>query len=403
VRILFLTQRLPYAPNRGDRIRAFHLLRQLRRFADVDLLSFVHDDEEASHVIEAKKFASTVTVVRVPRIRNMARSLLSLTGSRPTTHTMLDAPNLSHSIDRIVSAHPPSVVFAYCSGVARLALEPPLERVPLVLDMVDVDSAKWAALAAGTIGPRAWIYAREARVLARFERDVVGHAFATLITTGKERNTLLELAPDARVEVVQNGVDAERLRPPGHPADSSTVIFCGVMNYAPNEEGAMWIAREVWPLVRRRKPDARLQLVGSSPTPSVGRLADEDVGVAVTGHVADVRQHLWRGALAVAPLLTARGVQNKVLEAVAAGLPAVVTPIVLEGLPSEVRGACVEAAGAHAFADAIVALLNLSPGERRQRAESADIDSLSWDRRLHGVDEILRNAASSQSNLGPRE
>ena len=393
MRILFLTQRLPYAPNRGDRVRAFHLLRELRQLADVDLLSFVHDDEEASHVGEAEALASTVTIVRVPRIRNVVRSLLALGGDRPTTHTMLDAPALPRAIDRIVSAHTPSVVFAYCSGVARLALEPPLERIPLVLDMVDVDSAKWAALAATASPPRSWIYTREARVLARFERDVTRHAFATIITTDKERGALMALAPGARVEVVQNGVDAESLRPPGPPAESSTVVFCGVMNYPPNEEGAIWIAREVWPLVLRRVPRARLQLVGSSPTRAVSRLADETMGIEVTGHVPDVRKYLWAGAVAAAPLLTARGVQNKVLEAVAAGLPAVVTPVVLEGVPPEVRPACVEAADASAFADALVTLLNLSPTERRGRAASADVGSLSWERRLQGVDEILRNAA----------
>jgi sugar transferase (PEP-CTERM/EpsH1 system associated) len=402
VRILFLSQRLPYAPNRGDRVRAYHILRHLRQYADVDVLSFVHDNEEASHVTEAASLASTVEIVRVPRMRNLVRSLVSLLGDRPTTHTMLDAPGLSGTITRIVSKHSPSVVLAYCSGVAPLALVAPLAGVPLVLDMVDVDSAKWAALAAVTPPPRGWVYAREARVLARFERDIARRAFTTLVTTDKERDTLRAIAPDARIEVMQNGVDVTSLRPPDDPAGTPTVVFCGVMNYAPNEEGARWLAREVWRLVRRRRPDAHLQLVGSSPTRAVRRLASTASGIEVTGHVTDVRPYLWNAAIAVAPLLTARGIQNKVLEAVAAGLPNVVTPVVMAGLPGEVRASCIVAASATAFADAIVALLNQSPGERRECARRTDFTALSWDRTLEPLTQMLIEAAGSSAPGLPR-
>lgn len=397
MRILFLSQRLPYAPNRGDRVRAFYLVRQLRHFAEVDLLSFVHDDEEASHVAEARALASTVEVVRLSKIRNTVRSLLALAGSRPTTHTMLDAPGLHAVIDRIVRRHPPDVVLAFCSGVARLALEPPLNKVPLVLDMVDVDSAKWASLADVARPPRSWIYRREARLLAVFEARAARHAFTTLVTTEKERGTLLSLAPEARVEVVQNGVDAESLKPPEEPAESQTVVFCGVMNYAPNEEGAIWLAREVWPLVRARRPLARLQLVGSNPTSKVRNLASRQDGVEVTGHVPDVRRYLWAAAAAAAPLLTARGVQNKVLEAVAAGLPTVVTPLVLEGVPPEVRAGCIPAQTVEAFAAAIIEVLELPAASRRQLAESTDSQSISWGRRLDRVQQITMAAADARS------
>ena len=143
----------------------------------------------------------------------------------------------------------------------------------------------------------------------------------------------------------------QSLRPTGPPPASQTVVFCGVMNYPPNDEGAVWLAREVWPRVRLARPDARLELVGSFPTSQVRQLANAADGVVVTGHVDDVRPHLWQAAVAAAPLQTARGVQNKVLEAVAAGLPAVVTPVVLEGVPAEVRPACAPAGDAFAFAD----------------------------------------------------
>jgi len=192
--------------------------------------------------------------------------------------------------------------------------------------------------------------------------------------------------------VIQNGVDAAALRPPDPPSPSQTVVFCGVMNYAPNEEGAVWFAREVWPLVRKVRPDARLELVGSFPTRRVHELVNAAAGIIVTGHVDDVRSHLWKAAVAAAPLQTARGVQNKVLEAVAAGLPAVVTPVVVDGIPPEVRPACVAADSAPAFADALSGLLSRSPRERRDLAARADVSSISWERRLAPVEAILTQA-----------
>jgi polysaccharide biosynthesis protein PslH len=394
VRVLFLTHRLPYAPNRGDRIRAFYLLHAIRRFADVDLVSLVHDDEERSHVGDLQGIVSTVRVVRVGRIGNTVRGILSLPTKRPLTHALLDAPELRSIVDEVCEHHRPDVVFAFCTGIAHVADYDRLRHVPLVLDMVDVDSAKWTALAETASAPRRWIYAREARVLVAFERAIARRAAMTLVTTDTERDTLIAVAGKIPVTVIQNGVDGLALRPPDPPKESATVVFCGVMDYVPNIEAARWLAGDIWPLVRRRRPDARLQLVGSNPTADVANLAAPTAGIEVTGHVADVRPYLWNAALAVAPLLTARGVQNKVLEAVAAGLPAIVTPIVLRGLPSEVWPACVGAADAEAFADAIVMLLNESAAGRRQRADAVDITALSWDRRLDELHAIIASAVT---------
>jgi polysaccharide biosynthesis protein PslH len=392
VRVLFLTHRLPYAPNRGDRVRAYHLLRQLRTFAGVDLVSLVHDDDEAEHLDDARALATTVTGVRVPRVRNLVRAAAALPTTRPFSHVLLDSPELQPAVERVVRDHAPDVVLAFCTGIAHVVVRPPLDRLPLVLDMVDVDSAKWAALAATSAPPRSWIYAREARTLEAFEVSITRRAFATTLTTDKELDTLRALVPGARIEVMQNGVDAEGLRPPAQPRASETVVFCGVMNYPPNEEGAVWMVQEVWPLVRQARPAAKLELVGSRPTRRVQQLASDAGGVIVTGAVEDVRPHLWGAAASAAPLLTARGVQNKVLEAVAAGLPVVVTPTVLEGVPDEVRPACAVAGDAAAFAGALSDLLGQSAGERRQLAARADVGSVSWARCLAPIEQLLRDA-----------
>lgn len=393
MRVLFLTHRLPYAPNRGDRIRSYHLLRVLSSRAEVDLLSLVHDADEESHTGDLATLAASVTAIRVPRLMNMLRSAALLPSSRPTTHTMLDAPQLARAVAS-VARRSPDVVLAYCSGMARCALEPALRDLPLVLDMVDVDSAKWAAMAGTHTPPRSWIYAREARVLRVFEAAAAAHASTTMVVTEKERQAMAAIAPGARVEVVTNGVDAARLRPPSGPTGEPLVVFCGVMNYAPNQEAAIWFAREVWPLVIARRPDARFDIIGSSPTSAIQALADPNAHITVVGGVPDVAPNLWNAALSVAPLQVARGIQNKVIEAVAAGLPTVVTPIVSEGLPDLVLSACRVAGSAQVFADAVVTFLDWTPEQRRELALAVDFRSLSWDRTLAPVYDLLREAAS---------
>jgi polysaccharide biosynthesis protein PslH len=397
VNVLFLSHRLPYAPNRGDRVRAYHLLREISRWADVDVVSLAHDAHEAEQTIHLKEFVRSVTVVRVPKIRNLVRALASLPSSVPTTHSLLMAPEFGKRIDAVASSNPPDVVFAYCTGIAPAAFRTSVAGRPLILDMVDVDSKKWASMAFSARPPLSWVYRREARVLGAFEALAARKAVNTLVVNERERQDLLALAPDVRVEVIENGVDLSAFHPHAGPSAIQDVVFCGVMNYAPNVEGAIWLARHVWPLVKARVPGARLKIVGANPSRSVQALSNEDAGINVTGSVPDVRPYLWSSAVAVAPLHTARGVQNKVLEAVAAGLPVVVTPVVREGLPSEVRSACAEAATPAAFADRITSWLKISPEARRAMTTAAPLDALAWDRRLAGLRQVFTEAMTERT------
>lgn len=397
MRVLVLTHRLPYAPNRGDRIRAWHELRTLRHAPgiDVDLVSLVHDREERTHVDDLKDLVDRIAVAPVPRLRNWLAGGCRLHTGAPLTHALLDSPAVLPALRTLVGERRPDVVLAYCSGMARFALEPPLAGLPLVVDLVDVDSLKWGALAGKAAAPLSWIYRREAASLGAFEARAARAAFATVVVNDRERDALAAIAPNARIEVVPSGVDWDYWRPRDAPQESQDVVFCGVMNYAPNEEAALWLAREVWPAVVKRRPGGRLRLVGSHPTTRVRKLARVDPTVEVTGHVPDVRPYLWRAAVAAAPLHTARGIQNKVLEAVAAGLPTVVTPVVADGLPVEILPSCFVAEGVTAFAAAIVRGLDLSPPERRAEAGRADLGALGWDRRLAPLVDLLRAAASS--------
>jgi sugar transferase (PEP-CTERM/EpsH1 system associated) len=393
--VLVLTHRLPYPPNRGDRVRAFHIIRHLQQRAQVHVVSLVHDAAEAAHVPALEKMGVRVSIARVPRLRNLVKAAAALATDAILTHVLLDSPEMQRAIDEAVRQTPPDLVLAYCSGVARFALRPPLDALPLIVDFVDVDSAKWQDFAGSATGPMRWLYRREARLLAAFEGAAAERARAATVVNEREQQALVRIAPRGNIHVLPNGVDAEHLHPDGPPSMDQRVIFPAVFNYRPNSDGAIWLARDVWPLVTTLLPQARLVLAGASPTRAVRALARNDKTIEVTGAVPDMRPYLWRSAVAVAPLFLARGVQNKVLEAAAAGLPCVVTPAVRNGLPDEVLSACHTAETPVEFANAIIQYLLMSPAARRRVARSAVLAPLSWRMRLGSLDQLLYAAADT--------
>ena len=398
MKVLFLTHRLPYAPNRGDRIRSYHTLRLLNRHHEVDLVSLTHDADEAAAAAGMNDLATSVQIARVPKLQNLARAAISLPGTVPLTHTLLDAGGLRERLAEHVRRNPPNLVIAYCSGMARFALEPPLNRFPFLLDMVDVDSRKWSMLASRTSQPMRWVYQREARHLSRFEALAVARSRVTTVVNARERETLIEITGGSNVHVVPNGIDASTFKPAGPPETRPRVVFTGVMDYQPNEEGALWMAQHVWPIVRARRPDAQLVFVGANPTRALKRLPHVDPSIEVTGTVPDVRPYLWEAAVSVVPLATARGVQNKVLEAVAAGLPVVVTMVVREGFPSQLDPACLVANNPQAFAAAVLSLLDRTPAERQAMAQSVDLTSLDWTAQLSPFLQLIDAASSKQGH-----
>lgn len=391
MKVLFLTHRLPYAPNRGDRIRSYHMLRTLARESEVHLFS-LSDVEDIRHAKGLESWLASITTAVPPRRRNQLRGVFTLPGTRPLTHTLLDAPGVERTLETLAQRVQPDVVFAYCSGMARFCVGGPLQNLPWVLDMVDVDSAKWRSLSETTAAPLRWVYAREGRVLRAFEAVATRRATHTIVVNARERDTLADIAPEAPITVLENGVDLSYFAPASGPAASHDVVFCGVMDYQPNIEGVQWFLRNIWDGVRRNVPEARFIIVGARPASEV-RALTQTSGVHVTGAVEDVRPFLWNAAVSVAPLLTARGLQNKVLEALAAGLPVVATHAVGSGLPGEALPGCDITDDLHTFAKHVIRHLEATPSERRARSALAHLDALAWENRLAGLSTILRAAA----------
>ena len=203
MRVLFLTHRLPYAANRGDRIRGLQLLTHIAEFADVDLVSLAHSRDEAEHAGDLRGVAASVSLARTEPLRNYARAAAAVFLGGALTHKLLDASAMPGVIRRVVDAHRPDVVLALCSGMARFALAAPLDDIPLVVDMIDVDSEKWRSLSARARGPRRWVYGMEARRLAPFEALASERSKAVLVVNERGDVATAKLEGGTRIVVVK--------------------------------------------------------------------------------------------------------------------------------------------------------------------------------------------------------
>jgi sugar transferase (PEP-CTERM/EpsH1 system associated) len=318
--ILFLPHRLPWPPTKGDKVRTYHLLRWLAERHRVHLGTFVDDADDLRHVGDVRAQCADACIVRLrPRVARFA-SLRGLLSGEPLSLPYYRSARLTAWLRATLAATRIDAALTYSSSMAQYA--PLLAPRPVLQVFDDVDSAKWTEYASHHRWPLSWIYAREGRRLLAFERAAAARATKTFFVTAKEVEFFGRLAPECvgRIDHVPNGVDAEYFDPARecaspYPAGVPVVAFTGAMDYWPNVDAVQWFAGEALAALRERHPGLQFWIVGRAPTPAVSALASE--AVRVTGTVADVRPYLRHADVVVAPLRLARGLQNKVLEAMA--------------------------------------------------------------------------------------
>jgi sugar transferase (PEP-CTERM/EpsH1 system associated) len=359
-RILFLPHRLPYPPDKGDKIRSYHLLRHLAARHEVTLATFVDDAADEAHLPALRAWCRAMHVARLHPRRARAASLLALLGSGPLTLRYYHDATLLRWVVQEARRSPFDCALVFSSSMVPYAQA--LPGTPMLLDLVDVDSAKWASFAQHRRWPLSWPFAREGRTLLAFERRAVSQAHRTYLCTEQERELFLNLAPEARgrVDVLRNGVDADHYSPdPRRPSPfepgERPIVFTGAMDYWPNADAVAWFAAEVLPALRARFGGARFHIVGRNPTPAVKALAGD--AVRVTGTVPDVRPYLQHAAVVVAPMRVARGIQNKILEAMAMARPVVCTTACAGALDARVGGELLAAQTPHELMQATAGLL----------------------------------------------
>ena len=354
--ILYLCHRIPYPPNKGDKIRAFHQLKALGQEHRVDLFSLADDVEDAAGHPELERHCRQVVVSRLDRRVARWRALPYLATRKPLTLPYFCSGELTQRIRDAIRLRKYDRIFVYCSAMFQYVER--LMDIPLIADLVDVDSDKWKQYAQRTSLPARWVYGREAVRLREYEAKVCRRADCVLVATACEAELLRGISPRANVHVVGNGVDADyfQLRPSAAGRREPAIVFTGDMRYFPNEEAVMFFAGRVLPLIRSAIPEVHFLIVGRDPTPRVKRLA-AIAGVEVTGYVPDIREYLAQAQVAVAPFTIAAGIQNKVLEALASGIPVVATSSVVKGLSGSVADIIQTGNSPEALAVSVVRLL----------------------------------------------
>jgi sugar transferase (PEP-CTERM/EpsH1 system associated) len=340
--LLFLVHRIPYPPNKGDKIRSFHFLKHLSQIYRVHLGAFVDDPADWSVADEVRRYCVDACLVPLSPFRARVRSLRGFATGAPLSVPYFGSRRLGDWVGRVLRQPDVQRVLAFSSPMAQYVIGKTTRTgVRSVLDFVDVDSDKWHQYAEKKSWPVSSVYAREARALLRYERGAAAAFDASVFVSRAEADLFRQLAPEEAEKVthVENGVDTDYFSPDRDYPDpydrgGPVLVFTGAMDYWANVDAVRWFATEVMPLLRERVSDVRFFIVGSRPTEEVVRLGREP-GVVVTGAVDDVRPYLAHAQGAVAPLRIARGIQNKVLEAMAMATPVIASPQALDGLELE--------------------------------------------------------------------
>ncbi len=354
MRIFFLTQRVPHPPDRGDKIATAHHVRHLARSHEVHVFCLADGAEDLVHVAPLRALVASVTAVPVSPWRARLRAAWALITGGSLSVAMLSEPALRRAVARAAAAMPPDLVIVYSSNAAQHALG--LAGMPRIMNFADLDSRKFADLGRSAPWPMRLLYAQEGRRLLSWERRIA-HAFShSLLCTEAEAADFRALIPGEPVSVFGNGVDLDYFAPGAAEPEEDLLVFTGVMDYAANVDAMVWFCAEVLPRIRARRPAVRLAIVGSRPNAAVRRLGALP-GVTVTGRVPDVRPWIGRATVFVAPLRLARGIQNKVLEAMASGIPVVASTAAWRGTGLPAGEGMLPAETAEAFADAVLELL----------------------------------------------
>ena len=355
--ILFLAHRIPFPPDRGDKIRSWHLIEHLSRLGRVHLACFADDEADGAHLsglrerLGGRLGEAHVEVRRRGKAAAGARALIE---GRPVSLALFDSAAMRGFVRAMLARDPVGAVFAYSGQMAQFV--PAGARQRFVMDFGDVDSAKFAQYADDGAGPMRWVNRREGVKLSAFERATAERADLCLFVSEAEAALFRSRTGLANVRALSNGIDVDHFDPGAGFAtlergEGPLILFTGQMDYPPNAEAVAWFARAVLPLV----PGARFAIAGRNPPPAVRALASERV--IVTGAVEDMRSWLAAADVVVAPLKLARGIQNKVLEAMAMARPVVASPAAFEGIDALPGRDLIVAGDAAIMAESIQGLL----------------------------------------------
>lgn len=388
MKILYVCHRFPFPPKRGGKIRPFNMIRHLSRAHEVTVASLVRSEQEAREGEGLSQYCTRYEMVRVSDSVQTLRMIARLPTRTPSSMGYFYSAELAAKIRELLRQTRFDLIFVHCSSVAQYVESD--RSTPKILDFGDMDSQKWLEYAHYKPFPLSLGYRLEGRKLEQEERRLASRFDLCTATTRAEWETLEGYRTGVRSDWFPNGVDSEYFAPSAEPHEPDTVVFVGRMDYYPNQECMADFCAKVLPRLQAARPGLKLMIVGADPSPAVRRLGSLQ-GVTVTGSVPDVRPYLRRATLMVAPLNIARGTQNKILEAMAAGTPVVTSRVAAGGVDASSPEHFLVASAPEEYVGAILGIID-DPAERRRLSLAGRERMLShhnWERSMQRLDGII--------------
>lgn len=393
--LLLLVHRIPFPPNKGDKIRSYHLLKHLAKKYNVHLGTFIDDQNDLQHIDTVKIWCGECYFESLSPTMAKIGSMTAVLMNRPLSLDYYRSSKMQVWVDSTIKQQSIRKIVVFSSVMAQF-VETKIESCR-VIDFVDIDSDKWLQYASKKVWPMSWLYQREGRTLLAYERKITKICDASLFVSQAESDLFKTLAPEStnKIGFFNNGVDTDYFSPDirhenPYSNDNQIIVFTGAMDYWPNVDAVQWFAEKVFPEVRKIHPHTMFYIVGARPSEQVIQLSSLP-GIKVTGSVPDVRPYLAHANIAVAPLRIARGIQNKVLEAMAMAKTVVVSEQALEGIDAYPDSELLLATDGQQFVNLISQELNQKSEYIGIAARKKVIARYNWDSNLEKVDALLQH------------
>lgn len=395
--LLFLVHRIPYPPNKGDKIRSYHFLKYLVSEYNVYLGTFIDDPDDWHYTDKLDALCAKTHYQGLKPLQAKIKSLQSFITGEALSLPYYKNQAMQHWVEQTIKTHSIKKVLIFSSVMAQF-VTPLLQdgNIDMIVDFVDVDSDKWRQYAAKKHGVARWIYQRESSCLFDYEQKIAGQAKANLFVSEQEADLFRTLAPALRQKIghINNGVDIDYFSPEQaltspYSDNEKVLVFTGAMDYWANVDAVAWFATQVFSQLTKDHPNAKFYIVGSKPTKEVEALS-KNKNVVVTGAVDDVRPYVAYATLSVAPLRIARGIQNKVLEAMAMGKQVVATSAAMEGIPYDASLAVSVADDPNVMAKQLDQLLQNNPAIICSEANREFVKTkFSWEQNVRQLSALL--------------